>query len=98
MSSRSATSSRAAACRRRWPRPSSPRPTLEAGEAAGGEHGDVTSACLLVVDRECFPYVDLRVDKDAAPLLALRRLWAEYAPLADGFVRRAVDPDDAPII
>ncbi len=71
---------------------------LEAGEAAGGEHGDVTSACLLVVDRECFPYVDLRVDKDAAPLPALRRLWAEYAPFADGFVRRAVDPDDAPII
>jgi len=71
---------------------------LEAGEEAGGEHGEVTSACLLVVDRECFPYVDLRVDRDASPLPALRRLWEEYAPLADGFVRRAVDPDDAPII
>jgi uncharacterized Ntn-hydrolase superfamily protein len=71
---------------------------LEAGEAAGGEHGDVTSASLLVVHRECFPYVDLRVDKDASPLPALRRLWEEYAPLADGFVRRAVDPDDAPVI
>jgi uncharacterized Ntn-hydrolase superfamily protein len=71
---------------------------LEAGEEAGGEHGDVTSACLLVVHRECFPYVDLRIDKDPRPLPALRRLWEEYAPLADGFVRRAVDPDDAPII
>ncbi len=71
---------------------------LEAGEDAGGEHGDVTSACLLVVHRECFPYVDLRIDKDPRPLPALRRLWEEYAPLADGFVRRAVDPDDAPII
>ncbi|WP_137124378.1 DUF1028 domain-containing protein [Roseomonas sp. HF4] len=71
---------------------------LEAGEAAGGEHGDVTSACLLVVHRECFPYVDLRVDKDPHPLPALRRLWAEYAPLADGFVQRAIDPEDAPII
>lgn len=71
---------------------------LEAGEAAGGEHGDVTTACLLVVHRESFPYVDLRVDKDPRPLPALRRLWEEYAPLADGFVRRAVDPDDAPII
>jgi uncharacterized Ntn-hydrolase superfamily protein len=71
---------------------------LEAGEAAGGEHGDVTSACLLVVDRECFPYVDLRVDKDPRPLPLLRRLWEEYAPLADGFVQRAIDPEDAPII
>lgn len=71
---------------------------LEAGEAAGGEHGAVTSASLLVVHRECFPYVDLRVDKDPRPLAALRRLWEEYAPLAEGFVRRALDPDDAPII
>lgn len=71
---------------------------LEAGEAAGGEHGDVTSASLLVVHRECFPHVDLRVDKDARPLPALRRLWAEYAPLAEGFLRRALEPDDAPII
>jgi uncharacterized Ntn-hydrolase superfamily protein len=71
---------------------------LEAGEAAGGEHGDVTTACLVVMHRECFPYVDLRVDKDPAPLPALRRLWEEYAPLADGFVQRAIDPDDAPII
>jgi uncharacterized Ntn-hydrolase superfamily protein len=71
---------------------------LEAGEAAGGEHGDVTSACLMVVDRECFPYVDLRIDLDPAPLPALRRLWERYAPLADGFVQRAVGPDDAPII
>jgi uncharacterized Ntn-hydrolase superfamily protein len=71
---------------------------LEAGEAAGGEHGEVTSASLVVVDREAFPYVDLRVDFDPAPLPALRALWERYAPLADGFVRRAVDPDDAPII
>jgi len=71
---------------------------LEAGEAAGGEHGDVTSACLLVVHRECFPYVDLRVDKDPRPLAALRCLWEEYAPLAEGFVQRAIDPEDAPII
>jgi uncharacterized Ntn-hydrolase superfamily protein len=71
---------------------------LEAGEAAGGEHGAVTSASLLVVWREVFPHVDLRVDKDPAPLPALRALWAEYAPLADGFLRRALDPVDAPVI
>lgn len=71
---------------------------LEAGEAAGGEHGEVTSASLLVVDREVFPYVDLRIDKAAGPIPALRALWEEYAPLADGFVLRAIDPEDAPII
>jgi uncharacterized Ntn-hydrolase superfamily protein len=71
---------------------------LEAGEAAGGEHGDVTSASLLVMADYSFPYVDLRVDKSRMPLTDLRGLWTEYAPLADGFVQRAVDPDDAPII
>jgi uncharacterized Ntn-hydrolase superfamily protein len=70
---------------------------LEAGEAAGGEHGEVTSACLPVVRRECFPHVDLRVDRDARPLAALRRLWEEDAPLAEGFLRGALDPDEAPI-
>jgi len=71
---------------------------LEAGEAAGGEHGDVTSASLLVMAEYSFPYVDLRVDKSRTPLPDLRALWMEYAPLADGFVQRALDPDDAPII
>ena len=71
---------------------------LEAGEAAGGEHGAVTSASLLVVWREAFPHVDLRIDKHSAPLPALRALWAEYAPLADGFLQRALDPEDAPVI
>jgi uncharacterized Ntn-hydrolase superfamily protein len=71
---------------------------LEAGEAAGGEHGDVTSASLMVVWREAFPYVDLRIDLSPAPLPALRALWQAYAPLADGFVRRALEPDDAPVI
>jgi hypothetical protein len=45
-----------------------------------------------------FPYVDLRIDKSHTPLPDLRALWMEYAPLADGFVQRALDPDDAPII
>jgi uncharacterized Ntn-hydrolase superfamily protein len=66
---------------------------LEAGEAAGGEHGAITSAALLVVEREDFPLVDLRVDRHAAPLAELRALWAEYAPQNDLYVRRAVDPE-----
>ncbi|WP_043364052.1 DUF1028 domain-containing protein [Belnapia sp. F-4-1] len=71
---------------------------LEAGEAAGGEHGAVSSASLMVVWREAFPYVDLRVDKAEAPLPALRALWDEYAPLADGFLARAREPEGAPVI
>jgi uncharacterized Ntn-hydrolase superfamily protein len=64
-----------------------------AGEAAGGEIAAVASAALLVVDRETFPFVDLRVDAHAAPLDELARLWALYAPTAEDYVRRAVDPD-----
>lgn len=66
---------------------------LEAGETAGGEHGAIASAALLVVEREDFPLVDIRVDRDPAPLAALRALWAEYAPQSDDYLRRALDPD-----
>ncbi|OJY65356.1 MAG: hypothetical protein BGP12_19400 [Rhodospirillales bacterium 70-18] len=66
-----------------------------AGEAAGGETAAVQSAALLVVDRESFPYVDLRVDDHAAPLDELARLWARYAPQADDYVLRAVAPGQA---
>lgn len=69
---------------------------LEAGEAAGGEHGPVFSAALLVVEREKFPLVDLRVDKRADPIGGLRALWTEYAPAVEDYVTRAVDPDRAP--
>ncbi len=68
---------------------------IQAGEAAGGEIASVASAALLVVDRERFPYVDLRVDEHARPLDELARLWSAYAPQADDYVRRAVDPDGA---
>lgn len=71
---------------------------LEAGETAGGEHGAVTSASLQVVWREPYPYVDLRVDRAPAPLAELRSLWEEYAPLAEGFLQRALDPGAAPVI
>jgi uncharacterized Ntn-hydrolase superfamily protein len=68
---------------------------LEAGLAAGGEHGPVRSAALLTVYRERFPLIDLRVDAADAPIAALRALWTEYIPWIDEFVVRAVDPDRA---
>lgn len=68
---------------------------LAAGEAAGGERVRVTSAALIVVDLESFPYVDLRVDDHATPIAELARLWAAYRPEADAYVVRAVDPERA---
>jgi uncharacterized Ntn-hydrolase superfamily protein len=69
---------------------------LAAGLAAGGEMQAVTSAALLVAHEESFPYVDLRVDDDPAPIARLDALWRAYAPQAEDFVRRALAPDDAP--
>jgi uncharacterized Ntn-hydrolase superfamily protein len=71
---------------------------LEAGEAAGGEHGEVRSASLLVFGAQDFALVDLRVDGDAAPLARLRALWDEYAPLVDAYVVRVLRPDDAIVL
>jgi len=71
---------------------------LEAGEAAGGEHGDVRSASLLVFGDHDFALVDLRVDGDAAPIPRLRSLWDEYAPLVDAYVVRVLDPDRAVVL
>ena len=68
---------------------------LAAGEAAGGERQPVTSAALLVVDRDTFPYVDLRVDDHGQPIAELARLWGQYEPEADAYVVRAVDPEAA---
>ena len=66
---------------------------LEAGDAAGGEFKPLLSAGLVIAHREVFPFVDLRVDSDADPIRTLRRLWDEYAPVADMYVARAVHPD-----
>ena len=69
--------------------------TLAAGEAAGGERQPVMSAALIVVDKESFPYVDLRVDDHLKPIAELSRLWSIYQVEADAYVTRAVDPEQA---
>ena len=70
--------------------------SMEAGYAAGGEPKQVKSAALLVVDRESFPLVDLRVDFDAQPLVQLRWLWEIYEPSLKLYVDRATNPDSVP--
>ena len=73
---------------------------LDAGERAGGETGpesgggELRSAALLVVERESFPFADLRIDDDPEPLRRLADLWEAYRPLATQFVARALTPDD----
>ncbi len=70
---------------------------IEAGDKAGGELKQLKSASLLVVHRESFPFVDLRVDLDSQPLIQLRFLWELYQPGAEAYVVRAIDPDNAPV-
>jgi len=68
---------------------------LERGLRAGGEHGAVRSAVLVVYGTYDFPLVDLRVDWHETPVAELRALWDRYAPLVDDYVIRAIDPDNA---
>ncbi len=71
---------------------------LQAAIVAGGEAGPVHSAGLLLVHRESWPYVDLRVDwvDEGCPVAALARAWEVYAPQADAYVTRALNPTAAP--
>jgi uncharacterized Ntn-hydrolase superfamily protein len=65
---------------------------IEAGHDAGGEAIGEHSAGLLVVDREVFPRVDLRVDDHATAVAELRRIFELYKPLIDYFQERAANP------
>jgi uncharacterized Ntn-hydrolase superfamily protein len=70
---------------------------LDEGLAAGGENGPVRSAHLLVVERESFPLIDLRVDWHETPIAELRALWNRYAPQTNDYLMRALDPDNPTI-
>jgi uncharacterized Ntn-hydrolase superfamily protein len=70
---------------------------LESGIVAGGEKGPVKSAGLLVVDKQIWPLVDLRVDwSEDDPVAGLRDLWERYQPQMRDYVTRALDPRSAP--
>ncbi|HYF58973.1 MAG TPA: DUF1028 domain-containing protein [Burkholderiaceae bacterium] len=66
--------------------------TVEAGRDAGGQPEGQTSSALLVHDRYEFPIVNLRVDVDAEPIGALRRIFDWFAPLIPYYVERTLDP------
>jgi uncharacterized Ntn-hydrolase superfamily protein len=74
---------------------------LEAGQAFGselekGQRRQIKSAALLIVHKESFALVDIRVDLDRDPLAQLRFLWEMYQPSLDLYVIRALDPDKEP--
>jgi len=70
---------------------------LEAGLAAGGELAPLRSAALRVAQPGVpFTPIDLRVDFSETPIAELRRYWTLWAPMAAGYVERAVAPDSAP--
>jgi uncharacterized Ntn-hydrolase superfamily protein len=71
---------------------------LQAGVAEGGEVGPIHSAGLLVVHDQAWPFAEVRVDwlDEGCPVAAIARAWDVYAPQADDYVTRALNPSDAP--
>ena len=69
---------------------------LEAGDDAGGEFRQIKSAALLLVHKEDFAYVDLRVDLDRDPLAQLRYHWEFDKPMLQRYVDRVIDPYSVP--
>ncbi len=70
---------------------------LEAGQAAGGEAYPLRSAALAIaVPGVPLLRADLRVDFDPDPIARLRELLRLWAPMADGYIQRCVDPDNSP--
>jgi uncharacterized Ntn-hydrolase superfamily protein len=71
---------------------------LRAGREAGGEAGPVHSAGLKIADRLAWPWADLRCDwvDDGCPIEIVARAWEVYAPQAETYVSRALNPASAP--
>lgn len=70
---------------------------LQAGQAAGGEVGPVHSAGMKIVDRLDWPCVDLRCDwSENSPIETLSAAWEIYKPQLDDYIRRALNPSQAP--
>jgi uncharacterized Ntn-hydrolase superfamily protein len=69
---------------------------LEAGVEAGGEAGPVHSAAVLVATDVVWPSTNLRVDWDEDPIAKLRELYKVWAPQAQDYVTRALNPNSAP--
>jgi uncharacterized Ntn-hydrolase superfamily protein len=69
---------------------------LESGVKAGGEAGPVHSAAVLVATDVSWPTTNLRVDWDVDPISKLREIYQVWAPQAQDYVTRALNPNSAP--
>ena len=73
---------------------------LEAGQSVGGDKRGKQSAALLVRNGEAYPYVDLRVDENGAPVAELRRVFGVFLhqvrPFLDGMPRRGAPARPTP--
>ena len=69
---------------------------MRAGLEAGGEAGPLRSAGMIVVAKQDWPLVDLRVDWDEAPIDRLAELWKIWQPQMDDYVTRCLNPLSAP--
>ena len=70
---------------------------IQAGQAAGGEAGDLHSAGVLIVDQQQWPLVDLRCDWTTdCPIAAVATAWEIYKPQMDDYLTRALNPASAP--
>ncbi len=66
---------------------------VEEGLVAGGEHGPVHSAGLLVAHEQAWSIVNLRVDwAEEGPIGELRKLWEAYEPQMRDYLTRAINP------
>ena len=66
---------------------------VEEGLVAGGEHGPVHSAGLLVAHEQAWSIVNLRVDwAEEGPIAQLRALWEAYQPQMRDYLTRAINP------
>ncbi len=70
---------------------------MQAGLKAGGEAGPVHSAGMLIVDKQSWPYAELRCDwSESCPIADIAAAWEVYKPQADDYVTRAMNPAAAP--
>lgn len=71
---------------------------LDAGVKAGGETKPVMSAALLIADQQSWPLVDLRIDFQENPEVALRALWDFYKPHQQRFIDQVLRPSSLQLL
>ena len=71
--------------------------SMQAGLKAGGEAGPIHSAGMYMVDKLEFPVADIRCDwTESCPIENIAKAWTIYKPQLEDYVKRAIDPREAP--